>query len=119
MLRSADADKQIVSIAADGPAHREGTTPSVLRPRYSAHIISSVSQSKINGPEPRKHMVKGMDGGQMTRAWCDECGRRVVVRVGADGSGLWIRSDKMGERIGIKAGMRFGPGLRPLTQRPV
>jgi hypothetical protein len=46
------------------------------------------------GPEPRTNTVTGVDGQEMTRAWCDTCG-----------SGLWIRnSSKDPNGMFLKAG---------------
>lgn len=53
---------------ADGP----GTNSKI---RYSAHIVVDEKDLKIEGPEPRTHTVKGIEGVEMLRAWCDTCGR--------------------------------------------
>lgn len=42
--------------------------------RHSAHIVTPQDEMTHEGPEPRTHVVVGIDGEEMTRAWCDTCG---------------------------------------------
>lgn len=79
---------QIVSIVEDGqeactfPAIRASSLSASEESdewfRYSAHVIAPTEQAKVEGPRPKEFTVKGIDGDDMTRTWCDGCGRCVV-----------------------------------------
>ena len=47
---------------------------------YSAHIKADPASSLVlTGPKPKEYTVKGVDGNDMTRAWCDTCGSYVPL----------------------------------------
>ena len=76
---------------------------------YSAHLLVKTPDVKLEGPAPREHTVKGVDGSdvrvehcsrlrcKMRREWCDECG-----------CGLFIKPSTKPDMTGVKAGL-FDP----------
>ncbi|ORX37094.1 hypothetical protein BD324DRAFT_425128 [Kockovaella imperatae] len=67
---------------------------------YSAHIFTQEGEYTFTGPEPRTHTVKGQDGMDMQRAWCDTCG--------------WIDDSNNGQLLSVK----FSPACRAIPMSP-